>query len=103
MTKTKYQTLKLRNDMRRDNKEMDRLLEHIRRNPESVYEEHIQEQIERTLNTVTEESFQKIVAKLPCETAQGLRELREQTKERERLEGLLKAEKERNRTITRSR
>ena len=105
--RTEYHALKLRRDLYRDDnlirahaeywiKEIDRQ----NREAQAVRDRQIWERIEHRLNTISDKDFQKALARLPYEEAQTLAEMRELIRERERF---LESEKERNRTIERSR
>jgi hypothetical protein len=95
-----YHTQKLLNDTRPDKEQITQLLEQTRQPPESVREKILRERIEHQLNTITDNTFQKVIDTLPPYQAHILINIREQAKERERLKEI---EKERNRSIDRSR
>jgi hypothetical protein len=75
-------------------------LAQIHHQPESTRDKLLQERIERQLNVITEQNFQKVIDTLPPYQAHILSTLREQTKERDRL---IDAKRERNHTFERSR
>ena len=84
-----YQTQKLLNDIRPDSKNIDNQLENTREPPKSVYEQLRQIQLERCLNTVSDENFRKIINTLPPHQAQELIKSR-QAKEQEKSDILTK-------------
>jgi len=102
--RTEFHTLKLRRDAYRD-REQDKahaqeLADIIERQIQSARDRQIWEQIERQLNTISDENFQKAIVNLSYEEAQTLAEMRENVRERERA---IEAERARNRTIGRYR
>jgi len=68
--------------------------------PQSVRDRILQERIDRRLNIIPDESFQKVLEKLPQEHAQILIEERKRTKA---IKQEQEKTKERTRTIERSR
>jgi hypothetical protein len=102
--RTEYHTLKLRRDAYRD-REQDKvraqeLSDIIERQIQSARDRQIWEQIERQLNTISDENFQKAIANLSYEEAQTLTEMREIVRERERA---IELERSRNQEIGRYR
>ncbi|MDR2700733.1 MAG: hypothetical protein LBC12_08110 [Nitrososphaerota archaeon] len=71
----------------------------MRKPSESARERQLQEQIERRLNVLTDNNFQKVIDKLPSYEAHLLTNIREQVKEHERH---VEHERELNRTIERN-
>jgi hypothetical protein len=105
--RTEYQALQLRKDLHRDDelirqhakawvKEIDRQNQAA----QAARDRLIWEQIEQRLNTISDKDFQKALLKLPYEEAQTLTQMRELLREQRRLN---EAERERTRTIGRSR
>jgi hypothetical protein len=95
-----YHTQKLLAEAHHDKDKIALLLEKLNRPPESVRDRLLHERIDRRLNIIPEESFQKVIEKLPPYQAHILTNIREQAKERERLKEI---EKERHHTYERSR
>jgi hypothetical protein len=95
-----YHTQKLLNDTRPDKQQIDKLLEEMREPPGAVLDRLQYEQVERRLNVIGDEDFQRVVDNLPPYEAQILKNIREQAKERELL---IEAERNRDRTFERSR
>jgi len=81
-----YHTQKLLAETRHDKENLDKLLQQMSAPPETVRDRLLQERIDRRLNIIPDESFQKVLEKLPPEYAQTLIEERKRTKaiERER-------------------
>ena len=75
-----YQTQKLLNESRPDRQQIEQLLEKMNKPPESVRERLRQNELDRRLNTITKEDFQKIIEKLPQKQAEII------IKERQRAE-----------------
>ena len=95
-----YHTQKLLNNTRPDQEQITQLLKQSRNPPESTREQLLRERIEHQLNTITDNTFQKVIDNLPPYQAHILTNIREQAKEREHIK---KQEKERDREISRSR
>jgi len=94
-----YRTQKLLNELRPDKEQIEKSLEKLNKTPESVREKLRQNEITHRLNTITKETFQKIIENLPDPQAQPLTKLREE-KEAELLK---QAKKDRAITIERDR
>jgi hypothetical protein len=75
----------------------------MNKTPENVRDRLLQERVDRRLNIIPEQNFQKVIEKLPPEHAKILTDMRDQHKERERLKEMEHAEREQNRVIERSR
>jgi hypothetical protein len=95
-----YHTQKLLNETRPNQQQITHLLEQMHQPPESTLDRLLQEQINRRLNIIPDEKFQKVIENLPPYQARILTTIREQAKERQRL---IEAEKDRSRTFDRSR
>ncbi|MDR0374052.1 MAG: MobA/MobL family protein [Nitrososphaerota archaeon] len=95
-----YHTQKLLNETRPDREQISQLLEQTRHPPASLRDRLLHEQIDRRLNTITDYSFEKVINNLPPYQAHILTSIREQAKEHQRQ---IERERERNRTIDRSR
>jgi predicted amino acid-binding ACT domain protein len=98
-----YHTQKLLADTRPDKEEITQLQEKMSNPPETVRERLLQERIDRRLNIIPDQDFQKVIEKLPREQAKILVDIREQAKERQRLKELERAEKEHAHSFERSR
>ena len=97
-----YHTQKLLNEIHPDHEQISRLLEQTRKPPEPIRERQIREHAEHQLNTITDNNFQKVTENLPPYQTHILN-IREQTKERERLKEIERAEKEHAHTFERGR
>ncbi|MDR0493539.1 MAG: MobA/MobL family protein [Nitrososphaerota archaeon] len=95
-----YHTQKLLAETEYDKDQLNKLLKQMNKPPETVRERLQQEQIDRRLNIIPDEDFQKVIEKLPPEYAQPLIKTREQTKADEREQ---EKTREQSRTIERSR
>jgi hypothetical protein len=95
-----YHTQKLLNETHPDHQQITRLLEKMNSPPEAIRDKLLYDQINRRLNTLAEEHFQKVIANVSPYEAHILTTIRKQAKERERL---IELAKERDRTIERSR
>jgi len=95
-----YHTQKLLAETRHDKDRLDELLQQMNKTPETVRDRLLQERIDRRLNIIPEESFQKVIEKLPQEHAQTLINTRKRAKE---VEQEHERARERTRTIERSR
>ncbi|MCL1976742.1 MAG: MobA/MobL family protein [Candidatus Bathyarchaeota archaeon] len=95
-----YHTQKLLAETQHDKNHLDKLLEQLNKPPENIRDRLLQERIDRRLNIIPDESFQKVIEKLPQEHAQTLINTRKRTKEAEQER---EKTKDRTRTIERSR
>jgi len=88
-----YHTQKLIVQTRPNSQQIDKLLEHMNTPPESVRDRLLQERIDRRLNIIPDQDFQRVIEKLPQYQTQTLIEQRkraetvkrEQEKSRERI------------------
>ena len=78
-----YHTQKLLNGIRPDHEQIARLLEQMRKPPENIRDRLLQERIDRRLNIIPDESFQKIIEKLPENQAKILIEERKRAQEKD--------------------
>ncbi|MCL2359028.1 MobA/MobL family protein [Candidatus Bathycorpusculum sp.] len=78
-----YHTQKLLNDTRPDKQQIEELLEKMRDPPQSDYDKWQYDRIDRRLNVITEEDFQRVIEKLPDHQAQALIEQRKRAQEKE--------------------
>ena len=95
-----YHTHKLLAESRPDGQQIEKLLEQMNKPPENIRDRLLHERIDRRLNIIPDESFQKVLEKLPQEYAQTLTEQRNRAQEKE-LEKLRKQTKSRD--LSRSR
>jgi len=78
-----YHTQKLLAQTRLDGQQIEKLLEKMNTPPETVRDLLLQEKIDRRLNIIPDESFQKVIEKLPQHQAQTLIEQRNRAQEKE--------------------
>ena len=102
-TELEYHTTKLLSEIHTDKDHLDKLLQQLNKPPDKIREKLLHERVDRRLNIIPDNSFQKVIENVSQTHAQTLTHIREQHKERERLKEIQRAEKEHNRTITRSR
>ena len=76
-----YHTQKLLAQAQHDKDQLNELLQQINKPPENVREQQLQERVDRRLNIIPDENFQKVIEKLPPEHAQTLIKKREHDKE----------------------
>jgi hypothetical protein len=95
-----YHTQKLLAETQHNKDQLNQLLEKLNKPPENIRDRLLQERIDRRLNIIPNESFQKVLEKLPQEYAQTLIEERKRIKI---IEHAQEKERERNRTIERNR
>jgi hypothetical protein len=95
-----YHTQKLLAEAQHDKEHLNKLLEQIHKPPETLRDRPLQKRIDRRLNIIPDENFQKVLEKLPQEYAQILTEERKRAKTIEREQEKIR---ERNQTIERSR
>jgi hypothetical protein len=75
-----YHTQKLLADTRPDKDKIYQLLERMNKPPETLYTRLLHERLDRRLNIIPDEAFQKVLEKLPSEYAQILIEERKRSK-----------------------
>ena len=92
-----YHTKKLLAETRPDKDQQNQFLQHINKPSESVRDRLLQERIDRRLNIIPDENFQRVIEKLPQHQAQTLIEQRKRAQEKK----LKELEKLREQTITR--
>ena len=95
-----YHTQKLLAEADHDKNQLSQLLEKLNKAPENIRDRQLQERIDRRLNIIPDESFRKVLEKLPPEHAQTLIEHRKRTQE---IKQEQEKARERNRSIERSR
>ena len=95
-----YHTQKLIAQTQHDKENLDKLLQQMNPPPQTVRDRLIQERIDRRLNIILDESFQKVIEKLPPEHAKTLINAR---KHAQAIEQKREKAQERTRTIERSR
>jgi hypothetical protein len=74
-----YHTQKLFNELRPDRQQIEQLLEEMNQPPLSVRDKLLYEQIDRQLNTITDEDFQRVIENLPENDAKLL--IKERTRQ----------------------
>jgi len=79
-----YHTHKLLAKSRPNGKQLDKLLEKLNKPPETVRDRLLYERIDRRLNSIPNESFQKVIKNLPENQAKTLIEQRTRAEEKER-------------------
>ena len=89
-----YHTQKLLAQTRPDSQQIDKLLQQMNKPPQTVRDRLLHERIDRRLNIIPDESFQKVIENLPNHQAQTLIEQRKRTQEKDH-------EKSREQTKTR--
>lgn len=95
-----YHTQKLLAQTRHDKDHLDKLLQQMKPPPETVRDRLLQERINRRLNIIPDESFQKVIEKLLSQHAQTLINTRKHVKA---IEQEHERAKERTHTIERNR
>ncbi|MDR0460827.1 MAG: hypothetical protein LBH62_05270, partial [Nitrososphaerota archaeon] len=75
-----YHTQKLLAEAQHDKDQLNELLQQMSKSPENIRERQLQERVDRRLNIIPDESFQKVLEKLPPDHAQTLTITREQAK-----------------------
>jgi hypothetical protein len=78
-----YHTQKLLAETRPDGQQIDNLLEKLNKSPQTLRDRLLHEQIDRRLNIIPDENFQKVIENLPENQAQILIEQRNRTQEKE--------------------
>jgi hypothetical protein len=76
-----YHTQKLLARAQHDKDQLNELLQQKNKSPENIREQQLQERVDRRLNIIPDESFQKVIEKLPPEHAKTLIKKREHDKE----------------------
>jgi hypothetical protein len=104
-TELEYHTSKLLVEIHTNKDHLEQLLEQISKPPDKIRDKLLYERVDRRLNIIPDNSFQKVIDNVSHQQAQTLTHIREQHKERERqrLKDLERAEKDRNHTVERSR
>jgi hypothetical protein len=95
-----YHTQKLLAETRPDHHQITQIIEEMNKTPDTIHDKLLYEQIDRRLNTLAQEHFQKVIENLPPYQAHILTTIREQAQKRKLL---IEQKKERNRTIERGR
>ncbi|MDR0460195.1 MAG: hypothetical protein LBH62_01965 [Nitrososphaerota archaeon] len=96
-----YHTQKLLAETQHDKDRLNELLQQVNQLPETVRDRLKQEQVDRRLNIITDEDFQKVIEKLPPEHIKSLTRMRK-IKEKEKNDALIRT-KEKERTLSHGR
>ena len=102
-TELEYHTTKLLAEIHTDKDHLDKLLQQLNKPPDKIREKLLHERVDRRLNIIPDNSFQKVIENVSQTHAQTLTHIREQHKKREHLKDIERAEKARSHTLERSR
>ena len=103
-TELEYHTTKLLAEIHTDKDHLDKLLQQMNKPPDKIRDKLIHERVDRRLNIIPDNSFQKVIENVSQTHAQTLTHIREQHKKREQLKEIEKArEQTKTRDLSRAR